>query len=107
MKSIVCVVALVALWPLSAQAWWNEEWTGRKPIRIDTSAAGASITDPIGSAPVLLRLHAGNYKFELAKEDGSDLRFVAGDDRTPLPFQIEKYVSLLGEALAWVLVPDL
>ncbi|HUJ27003.1 MAG TPA: DUF2341 domain-containing protein [Myxococcales bacterium] len=107
MKSIVCVVALVALWPLSAQAWWNEEWTGRKPIRIDTSAAGASITDPIGSAPVLLRLHAGNYKFELAKEDGSDLRFVAGDDRTPLPFQIEKYDSLLGEALAWVLVPDL
>jgi biopolymer transport protein ExbB len=56
---------------------------------------------------VLIRLHAGNFKFESAKEDGSDLRIVAGDDKTPLKFHIEKYDPLLAEALIWVAVPDL
>ena len=42
-----------------------------------------------------------------ARDDGSDIRFVAGDDKTPLTFHIEKYDSLLGEAFVWVKVPDL
>jgi biopolymer transport protein ExbB len=98
---------LFLLLPGVARAWWNEEWTARKPIRIDTTAQGASIGDPIGAAPVLVRLHAGNFKFELAKEDGSDLRFVAADDKTPLKHHVERYDALLGEALVWVAVPDL
>jgi biopolymer transport protein ExbB len=105
-----CSLGLLAgllLWPAVAQAWWSDEWTARKPLRIDTSAAGANITEPIGSTPVLLRLHAGNFRFEQAKEDGSDLRFVAGDDKTPLPFHVEKYDSLLGEALIWIGLPEL
>jgi len=99
------VLALLA--PGIAHAWWNDEWTVRKPMRVDTSATGANISDPIGPAPVLVRLHPGNFKFELAKEDGSDLRFVASDDKTPLPFHLEKYDALLGEALVWVGFPDL
>jgi biopolymer transport protein ExbB len=97
----------VALAPSIALAWWNDEWTGRKPIRVDTSAAGASITDSIGSSAVLVRLHSGNFKFDQVKEDGSDLRFIAGDDKTPLPFHVEKFDSMLGEALVWVGIPDL
>ncbi len=42
-----------------------------------------------------------------AKDDGSDLRFVASDDKTPLKHHIEKFDSLLGEALVWVAVPNL
>ncbi len=64
---------------------------------------------PIRSArqAVLVRLHVGNFRFAPAKEDGSDLRFVAGDDKTPLKHHIEKFDSLLGEALVWVSIPDL
>jgi biopolymer transport protein ExbB len=97
----------VLLLPGPARAWWNEEWTARKPIHVDASATGAPIQEPIGATPVLVRLHAGNFKFEQAKEDGSDLRFVAGDDKTPLKHHVEKYDALLGEALVWVGVPDL
>ncbi|MDQ8728092.1 DUF2341 domain-containing protein [Bradyrhizobium sp. LHD-71] len=90
----------------TAQAWWNEEWSMRKQISIDTSPAGAGITDAIGTTPLLVRLHVGNFRFASAKEDGSDLRFVAGDDKTPLRHHIESYNSLLGEALVWVGVPN-
>jgi biopolymer transport protein ExbB len=90
-----------------AKAWWNDDWQMRKKITIDASAAGANITDPIGSTPVLVRLHPGNFRFSATKEDGSDLRFVAGDDKTPLKHHIEKYDALLGEALVWVAVPNL
>jgi biopolymer transport protein ExbB len=100
-------LTLITLWPASARAWWNDEWALRKKITIDTSSAGAAVTDPIGATPVLVRLHVGNFRFGSAKEDGSDLRFVSGDDKTPLRHHIEKYDSLLGEALVWVGVPDL
>jgi biopolymer transport protein ExbB len=88
-----------------AQAWWNNDWTLRKKITIDASPAGGAISDPIGPAPVLIRL--ADFNFGAAKEDGSDIRLIAGDDKTPLAFHIEKYDSLLGEAFVWVNVPDL
>lgn len=88
-------------------AWWNDEWTERKKITIDTSATGANVTEAIGGMPVLVRLHVGNFRFGAAKEDGSDLRFIASDDKTPLKYHIEKIDALLGEALIWVGVPDL
>lgn len=87
----------------SAQAWWNDEWTLRKKITLDTGG----ISDPIGTTTVLLRLHDGDFQFAAAKEDGGDLRFIAADDKTPLAYHIEKYDSLLSEAFVWVKVPDL
>jgi biopolymer transport protein ExbB len=104
---MLAIAAVVALWPAPAAAWWNDQWTQRKKITIDTGASGVGISDPIGTAPVLVRLHLGNFRFGSAKEDGGDLRFVASDDKTPLRFHVEKFDSLLGEALLWVSVPDL
>ena len=104
---MLALLLLAALWPSSASAWWNEQWTLRKKITIDTGPSGAGITDAMGPAPVLVRLHVGNFRFGAAKEDGGDLRFVAADDKTPLKHHVEKYDSLLGEALVWVGVPDL
>ena len=98
---------LLLVLPSAAYAYWNEEWTARKRLQIDTSAAGAGISEPIGPTAVLIRLTPGNFRFDAAKEDGSDLRFVAGDDKTPLKFHVEKYDALLGEALVWVGLPDL
>ncbi|WP_426425298.1 DUF2341 domain-containing protein [Bradyrhizobium genosp. A] len=100
------IAAALTLLPAPARAWWNDDWSLRKKVTIDASATGANITDPIGTTPVLIRLHVGNFRFGSAKDDGSDLRFVAGDDKTPLKHHVEKYDSLLGEALVWVAVPN-
>jgi biopolymer transport protein ExbB len=104
----IAVFLAVLAWSSSAQAWWNNEWSLRKKITIDTGVTGAAISDPIGvAAPILLRLHSGNFRFGAAKEDGGDIRFVAGDDKTPLKYHVERFNSLLGEALIWVNVPDI
>ncbi|MEI9898607.1 MAG: DUF2341 domain-containing protein [Chthoniobacter sp.] len=59
------------------------------------------------TAVVLVRLHEGNFQFGSARDDASDLRFVAADDKTLLPFHIEKFDGLLNEAYVWIKVPDL
>ncbi|OKO91494.1 hypothetical protein AC629_02555 [Bradyrhizobium sp. NAS80.1] len=100
------LVAVAAMLPSPAKAWWNDDWSMRKKITLDASATGANITDPIGTTPVLIRLHTGNFRFTSAKEDGSDLRFVAGDDKTPLKYHIEKFDPLLNEGLVWVAVSN-
>jgi len=91
-----------------ALAWWNGDWNYRVKIDADASPKGANIADPIGRTQVLLRLHSGNFNFQTVKEDGSDIRFVAADDRTPLHYHIEKFDGLVDQvALIWVDVPDL
>jgi biopolymer transport protein ExbB len=105
----ILALALAAAWLGSgtAKAWWDGDWPLRKLITIDTTATGTPITDPIGSSPILIRLHDGDFRFAYAKPDGTDLRFIAADDRTPLAFHIEKFDSLLNEAFVWVNVPGL
>jgi biopolymer transport protein ExbB len=99
---ILCGLAVCA----HAQAWWNPDYTLRKKITIDTTAAGGGIQDPVGTAPILIRL-SGEFNFSAAKDDGSDLRLIAGDDKTPLAYHLEKFDSLMGEAFVWVKVPDI
>jgi biopolymer transport protein ExbB len=91
----------------TANAWWDSDWTLRKKIVIDTSSAGVGIDGSIGSVPMLIRLHDGNFTFDSAKDDGSDIRFVAADDKTLLTYHIEKIDTLMSEAFVWVKVPDL
>jgi biopolymer transport protein ExbB len=90
----------------AASSWWDKDWSGRKPFTVDTTAEGGAIKDEIGTAVVLVRLHQGNFPFEASREDGSDLRFVSGDDKTPLPFHVEKWDPLMLEGIVWVQVPD-
>jgi biopolymer transport protein ExbB len=98
---------LIAAAPAAA-AWWDGAWQYRTKIDADTGPKGANIGDPIGRTQILVRLHAGNFKFDTAKPDGSDIRFIAGDDRTPLHYHIEKWDGLVDQvALIWVDVPDL
>lgn len=103
-QTIILVLSFLAV---AAHARWDEKFTVRKKITLDTSATGSPIADPIGGATLLVRLHDGNFLFNSAKEDGSDIRFIAADDKTQLPFHIEKFDSLLHEALVWVKVPEL
>jgi biopolymer transport protein ExbB len=104
---LTLVLLVAALWSAPAAAWWNDQWSLRKKITIDTGASGAGVSEAIGTSPILVRLHVGNFRFGAAKEDGGDLRFIAADDKTPLKHHVEKYDSLLGEALVWVSIADL
>jgi len=83
--------------------WWNKEWTIRKKVTIDPADV---VTEPLANATVVVRLHEGNFAFGSVKEDGSDLRVVAADDKTLLPFHLEKLDTLMNEAFVWVKVPD-
>ena len=107
LKTIILAALLTTTLSPSAHAWWNPDWSVRKKITLDASPAGGNITDPTGSPVVLIRLHDGDFSFSTAKDDGSDIRFIAADDKTPLAYHIESYDSLLGEAFVWVKVPDL
>lgn len=101
------VLAAAALMAFAspAYAWWEPDYAYRTKINLNTSAAG--ITGEVARAPVLVRLHSGNFSFKDVKADGSDLRFVAGDDRTPLKFHIEKWSPQDQQALVWVDVQGL
>jgi biopolymer transport protein ExbB len=98
---LAAISLLIYLCPAVAQAWWNEDWSARKKITL-TNPAGE-----VSDVPVLIRLHTGNFDFLSANEDGSDLRVVAGDDKTELKFHIEKWDGVNQLALVWVKVPKL
>ncbi len=89
----------------SAQAWWHEDWQYRKKIVLNATPAGADIKENLQEVPLLVRLHPGNFLFGNAKNDGSDIRFVSSDDKTPLKHHIERFDSLDELALIWIRVP--
>jgi len=91
-----------------AFAWWSDDWSFRKEITLDLSPAAADIAGNPTDVPILIRLSLGNFGyFGDTKPDGSDLRFVAADDQTPLKFHVERYDSQAQIAFAWVRVPKL
>ena len=106
LKNLILPAAVLALATTDASAWWNKEWTARTPVTLDTTATGFEIGDNAGDALVLLRLHSGNFDFSLAKEDGTDLRFVSEDDKITYEHRVEKWDPLMGEAFVWISVPN-
>jgi biopolymer transport protein ExbB len=105
-RKLVGILLLIV--PLAAHAWWNDEWNFRKEITLDLSTAGANIAGSPADVPVLVRLHLGNFGyFADTKPDGSDLRFISGDDKTPLKHHIERYDPTNNLAFVWVKVPRL
>ncbi|MFM9888713.1 MAG: DUF2341 domain-containing protein [Burkholderiales bacterium] len=105
-KSILVLMFLALLCPLPAEAWWSKDWTQRKKLSIDPATI-AGLRAPLTPAVVPIRLHTGNFAFADALEDGADLRFVSGDDTTPLKYHIEQFDSLNEIAVAWVQLPRL
>jgi biopolymer transport protein ExbB len=104
-KLFACMLLMM---PLVSHAWWSNDWNFRKEITLDLSTTGANIAGNPADVPVLVRLHLGNFGyFADTKPDGSDLRFVAGDDKTPLKFHVERYDVTNNLAFVWVKVPRL
>lgn len=99
-------VFLVVFFAGSADAWWDGKWKYRKKVVLDTTAQGGDIKEAVADFPLLVRLHSGNFTVANAKNDGSDVRFVAADDKTPLKYHIERYDPAEEMVLVWVKVPS-
>jgi biopolymer transport protein ExbB len=106
-RSGTLVLLLLALFaavaPAPAAAWWNNDWSLRQKVTINAPLG----TEDVTRVPVLVRLHSGILDFSRVKRDGSDLRFIADDDRTPLNFHIERFDPAAELALIWVDMPKL
>ena len=84
--------------PALAGATWNAQWAARNKISISAPVAAVQ-------APVVVRLHSGNFDFTTVNIDGSDIRFVASDDKTELKYFIEKFDAVNELAIIWVQLP--
>lgn len=105
MKTVRILALLLFALPGIAQAWWSKDWKQRTAITLNTSAAGVATQQAATLMTVPVRLHSGNFDFLSAKPDGSDLRVIAGDDKTPLKFWIERFDSVNELGVLWVQVP--
>ena len=99
----ILVGALAFSLSTAVSAAWNPDWATQQKITIDT----ANIKEAVNQAPVLVRLHSGNFDFTGASVDGADVRFIAADDKTELKFSLEKYDAVNELAVAWVVLPQL
>jgi biopolymer transport protein ExbB len=107
-KLIVLLVCTMGLTPGMAAAWWNDAWSYRVAISLDTTAVGAGIDSTLMDVPVLVKLHTGNFQdFFILKEDLADLRFIGGDDKTPLKFHVESFDLINQLMYVWVKLPQL
>lgn len=106
MFSALLVCAALVL-PNLAQAWWNPDFKQRTRVALNTSAQGVDTREALSGVVVPVRLHSGNFDFLAAKVDGSDLRVIAADDKTPLKFWVERFDGANELAVVWVQVPNI
>jgi biopolymer transport protein ExbB len=90
-------------WSVQAQAEWNADWASRTKVSVNAAAA----TEALNNVPVAVRLHSGNFDFTSVNIDGSDLRFIAADDKTELKHYVEKFDAVNELAIVWVQLPQL
>src|SRR3989338_475355 len=105
-KSIMLVALCAGLFSASANAWWNADFKQRTKVTLNTTAQGVETKEALSGVVVPIRLHSGNFDFLGAKTDGSDLRVVAADDKTPLKYWIERFDGANELAVVWVQVPS-
>jgi len=109
MKKHILAAALAAMAGAAmtspAYAWFDKDWSYRKAVTVDAGAA--QIAGAEKRFPVLVRLDSSNFRFEDARPDGSDLRVLGSDDKTPLTFHVESFDPKIGLAMIWVDLPDL
>lgn len=87
-----------------AHAWWKDDWAQRTRIVLDTTDKGLTLPSSPTEVVVPVRLHSGNFDFAAAAPDGADLRVVGADDKTPLPFEVERFDTVNELATLWVRV---
>lgn len=81
-------------------AWFNDDWTYRKKITIQSSQVLENLTD----FPVLVYLSSDSDISSSAQSTGNDIAFTSSDGETQLSHEIEEYDNSTGELVAWVKV---
>ena len=94
-------ICLLFLTSTASASWWNVNWKYRREITI-TNVNG-TLTD----YQILVKLNTTNFNFSHAQENGSDIRFIASDDETPLSHWIEVWNSTNQSAKIWVNVSEI
>jgi biopolymer transport protein ExbB len=106
MRILSTLILLFCLSGQTAHAWWNKDWDYRKEFILDTTGTGLAIENSVSDAAILIKLHLGNFTyFNDTLPKGEDIRFVSGDDLTPLKYHIEYYDPLQQVGLIWVKIP--
>lgn len=106
-RGLLAMLLSLVVFASPAHAWWNKDWKYRKAVVVDTSPSGLNVSGSIGRTVLLVKLTSGNFTFTEALQNGADVRFIDSDDKTPLPFHIERYDATTGIAYAWISVPNL
>ena len=83
-------------------------WAYSGSLFIDTTANGANIPagTPETNFPLLLRFNSSNFNFAQAQSDGRDIRFATAAGAS-LPYQIEQWDAVGGQAAVWVKIPTI
>lgn len=105
-KISATLLAAAVCFPSLAHAWWNKDFHQRTKVVLNTSAQGVETKEALSGTVVPVRLHSGNFDFLSAKPDGSDLRVVAADDKTPLKFWVERFDGANELGVVWVQLPN-
>jgi hypothetical protein len=92
--SITVVPRETVIVPLSS-------WIFSKQLILNTTPSGANVMGTVVHFPILVRLSSSNFAFNTAASDGRDVRF-SRPDNTPLPFEIERWDAVSGQAELWV-----
>jgi Concanavalin A-like lectin/glucanases superfamily/Domain of unknown function (DUF2341) len=81
----------------------DTSWKYKQPIILNTSVSGADISSTIYEFPVLVRLTAANFDFDLIQNSGTEIRFTSSKGAR-LNHEIERWDSIGEKAEIWVKV---
>lgn len=105
-RALLIALATTAAFASPAQAWWDDAWSTRTRVVLDTSDKGLALPSAQADVVLPVRLHSGNFDFGVADPSGNDLRVVGADDKTPLAFEVERFDPINELALLWVRLPQ-
>ncbi|MCX6872724.1 MAG: DUF2341 domain-containing protein [Verrucomicrobia bacterium] len=95
-------------WNFSVPQFPFGSWTYSGSMFILTTPDGANMTTGPAETnfPLLVRFNSGNFPFNQAAADGSDIRFATASGLV-LSYQIEQWDSVNGRAAVWVKIPSI
>jgi hypothetical protein len=80
------------------------DFSGSRPITLDTTSGGANVSGDVSNFPVLIRI-TDPAIIDAANSGAPDLRFIDKDGTTWLDYEIERWDQTNDRAEVWVLVP--
>ena len=101
--SLTLIFTLSLIINAYSQTWWDSQWLNRTKITFDNTASNEDLID----FPLLVSFTNANIDFDKIEPLGVDIRFVDGDDATPLDYEIEKWDDVGETATVWVNVQQI